>query len=583
MLVLWRHGAYGSGMTALEQESRSVAGSFRPADIDTHTVTNQSEPLVDYDVFGSDTALVEAAATFGDAAAAKSLSTLGRRASSEEVQRWAHEADTNKPELRTHDRFGHRVDEVDYHPAWHFLMAEAVSAGLHAAPWTSDDPHAHTTRAAGFVTWYQAEAGHGCPISMTYAAVPALATEPRVGADWIPGLTSSAYDFGLRAPNTKAGLIAGMSMTEKQGGSDVRLNTTDARPIPGEEGAYTLHGHKWFCSAPMSDLFLVLAQTQGGLTCFVVPRVLPDGTRNVFRIQRLKDKLGNRSNASSEIEFSNTWAQRLGDEGRGVRTIVEMISSTRLDCVLGSTALMRRSLSEALWHTSHRAAFSKTLIDQPLMRQVLADLAIEVEAATWLSMRLAHATDRSIGAVPGADADEQAAFRRIALPMSKYFICKRTPVVVGEALECLGGSGYVEESTMPRLYREAPLNSIWEGSGNVNALDLLRAMSRSPETLDAWLTEVGAVKGTDTDFDACVSDLLNSLASDPAALEMQARRLAEQMALLLQAATLMRYAPASVSDAFLATRIAKNSTRTFGTFDRSIDVDTLIDRAFPTS
>ncbi len=555
---------------------------FRPAPIDTHEVLNQPPPLVDYDVFTADTALVEAASTFGAEAATSRLSKLGKLASSEHVQRWAVEADTYTPVLRAHDRYGRRVDEVDFHPAWHSLMNEAVSAGLHAAPWASDDPAAHVVRAAGFIAWYQSEAGHGCPISMTYAAVPALNVDPAVAQQWVPSLTSSTYDFGLRPPGSKAGLIAGMSMTEKQGGSDVRTNTTTATPIPGEPGAYTLDGHKWFCSAPMSDLFLVLGQTEGGLTCFVVPRVLADGTRNVFRIQRLKEKLGNRSNASSEIEFSNTWAQRLGDEGRGVKTIVEMVSATRLDCVLGSTALMRKALSEAIWHAEHRAAFGKRLIDQPLMRQVLADLAIEAEAATWLSMRLAAATDHAVGASPTGDAEQEAALRRISLPMSKYFVCKRTPFTVAEAMECLGGPGYVEETGLPRLYREAPLNSIWEGSGNVNALDLLRALGKEPASLDAWLAEVGSVRGSDANFDNAVTDVLDQLARDPAELEAQARRLAERMALLLQGSILMRHAPNPVADAFVSTRLgAGGAPRTFGAFDNAIDVDALIERAAP--
>lgn len=584
LLFLGRHRSYGSAMSAVERSSEltSDVPAHRSAPIDTHAVLNQPPPLIDYDVFTKDTALVEASTAFGTESANQQLSKLGELAGSSQVAQWAVEADTHHPQLRSHDRYGHRVDEVQFHPAWHALMNEAVSAGLHAAPWASDDPFAHATRAAGFLTWYQGEAGHGCPISMTYAAVPALSVDPVVAAQWVPGLTSSTYDFGLRAPSTKAGLIAGMSMTEKQGGSDVRLNTTTATPIPSEPGVYTLDGHKWFCSAPMSDIFLVLAQTEGGLTCFVVPRVLADGTRNVFRIQRLKDKLGNRSNASSEIEFSNTWAQRLGEEGRGVKTIVEMVSSTRLDCVLGSTALMRKALSEAIWHAEHRSAFGKNLIDQPLMRQVLADLAVEVEAATWLSMRLAAATDRAIGAEPRADAAHEAALRRIALPMSKYFVCKRTAFAVAEAMECLGGPGYVEESGMPRLYREAPLNSIWEGSGNVNALDLLRALGREPESLNAWLTEVGAVRGNDANFDLAVTDVLDRLAGNPEELQAQARRLAERMALLLQGSILIQNAPNVVADAFVTTRLSPaGAPRTFGAFDGTIDIDTVIERAAP--
>ena len=417
---------------------------------------------------------------------------------------------------------------------------------------------------------------------MPDAAVPALNVDPVVAADWVPGLTSSTYDFGLRSPASKAGLIAGMSMTEKQGGSDVRTNTTTATPIPGEANAYTLDGHKWFCSAPMSDLFLVLGHTEGGLTCFVVPRVLADGSRNVFRIQRLKEKLGNRSNASSEIEFSNTWAQRLGDEGRGVKTIVEMVSATRLDCVLGSTALMRKALSEAIWHTEHRSAFGKQLIDQPLMRQVLADLAIEVEAATWLSMRLAAATDAAVGAAPGPDSEHEAALRRIALPMSKYFVCKRTSFTVAEAMECLGGPGYVEETGLPRVYREAPLNSLWAGPGNVNARGLLRASGKRRASRGARLAGVGTVRGTDATFDAAVTGVLDQLARDPAQLEAQARLLAERMAMLLQGSILIRHAPNAVADAFVATRLSPGGApRTFGAYDTHIDVDTLIERAAP--
>lgn len=553
-----------------------------PTSIDTHEVINQPPPLQEYDVFSTDDALVEALDIFDGAHAGDRLAKLGRLAGSQEVNEWAVAANTYLPVLQTHDRFGHRVDEVQYHPAWHALMTKAVEAGLGAAPWVSTDGAAHTIRAASFMTWSQGEAGHGCPMSMTYAAVPALRVDPAIAANWVPGLASSTYDFGLRAPNEKAGLVAGMWMTEKQGGSDVRSNTTTAEPIPGADGAYVLHGHKWFCSAPMSDVFLVLAYTDGGLTCFVVPRVLPDGTRNVVRIQRLKDKLGNRSNASAEIEFSGTWAQRLGDEGRGVRTIVEMVSATRLDCVLGSTALMRKALSEATWYASHREAFGKNLIDQPLMRQVLADLAIEVEAATWLSMRLAAATDHSVGALPTKDAPQEAALRRIALPMSKYFVCKRAPYVVFEAMECLGGAGYVEESGLPRLFREAPVNSIWEGSGNVNALDLLRALAKSPESLDAWLTEIGAARGADANFDAATTDVLDTIASGQLTEEIGARRLAERMALLLQGSVLLRYAPSAVADAFCATRLSPHgAARTFGILPAGIDVETLIARALP--
>ncbi|MEI8082866.1 MAG: acyl-CoA dehydrogenase family protein [Actinomycetes bacterium] len=550
--------------------------------MDTHEVLNQPPPLVDYDVFGTDDALVEATAAFDASHAQDRLSKLGQLAGSKVAIDWGVAANTFLPVLKTHDRYGHRIDEVEFHPSWHELMTVAVESGLGAAPWVSPDAAAHTIRAASFMTWSQAEAGHGCPMSMTYAAVPALRVDPAIADQWVPGLASSTYDFGLRAPQSKAGLVAGMWMTEKQGGSDVRANSTQARPISGEDGAYTLHGHKWFCSAPMSDVVLVLAQTAGGLTCFVVPRVLPDGSRNVVRIQRLKDKLGNKSNASSEIEFSGTWAQRLGEEGRGVRTIVEMVSATRLDCVLGSTALMRKALAEATWYAQHRIAFGKHLIDQPLMREVLTDLAIEVEAATWLAIRLAAATDHSVGSSPTADAEQEAALRRIALPMSKYFVCKRAPYAVFEAMECLGGPGYVEDAGIARLFREAPVNSIWEGSGNVNALDLLRALAKTPESLDAWLNEVGAARGADSNFDSAITDVLDSFASGQATDERNARSLAERMALLLQGSILLRHAPSAVADAFCTTRLSGNgSARTFGVIPSGIDTETLITRAFP--
>jgi putative acyl-CoA dehydrogenase len=538
--------------------------------VSTHTVTNQPTLLV-HNAFADDTALREAVAAFGADPEDTDLLALGALAGSETAREWGRLANEHTPVLRTHDRYGHRIDEVEFHPSWHELMTVAVRHGLHAAPWSADDKAAHVRRAAGFITWSQAEAGHGCPISMTYAAIPALRVDLERAAMWEPGLASREYDFGLRSPAGKRGLIAGMAMTEKQGGSDVRTNTTVAEPVAD---GYLLTGHKWFCSAPMSDVFLVLAQAPGGLTCFIVPRVLPDGSRNVFEIQRLKDKLGNRSNASSEIEFDGTWAQRLGEEGRGVRTIVEMVSATRLDTVLGSTALMRKALSEAIWHAGQREAFGARLIDQPLMRQVLADMALEVEAATWLGLRLAHAVDAA-----GAGSSEQAALRRIALPMSKYYVCKRAPGLTFEAMECLGGVGYVEETGMPRLYREAPVNSIWEGSGNVNALDLLRAISRNPESLDAYLQALAPAAGCDPAFDAGLSDLLTALAQNPAAAPGRARWLAERMVLLLQSSLLVQHAPDSVSEAFVATRL-RQSEGTYGVVDLSAhDVATILERA----
>jgi putative acyl-CoA dehydrogenase len=534
----------------------------------THVVTNQPPPLAGHDVFRADAALVEAVQRYAGAEPLDGLSALGRRAGSEQAQRWGAEANANPPVLRTHDRFGHRVDEVDFHPSWHALMDVAVGEGLHGAAWTAG-PGGQVRRAAGFVVWSQVEAGHGCPVSMTYAAVPALRTDPALAAAFESGLTAPSYDPGLRDPSTKTGLLAGMGMTEKQGGSDVRANTTRAVPAGGD-GEYLLTGHKWFCSAPMCDVFLVLAQAPGGLTCFVVPRVLPDGTRNTFRLQRLKDKLGNRSNASAEVELDGTWARRLGDEGRGVRTIIEMVSATRLDCVLGSTALMRGAVAQATHHTAHRSAFGGLLADKPLMRNVLADLAVEAEAATALALRLAHAVD----------SDERD-LRRLAVAVGKYWVCKRTPAVVGEALECLGGNGYVEESGLPRLYREAPLNSIWEGSGNVNALDVLRALAREPAAVEAFRAEIGLARGADRRLDAAADRLAKELVT---ADESSARRVVESMALVLQGSLLVRHSPAYVADAFCASRLAgdgSGSGLALGTLPAGLDTAAVVERATP--
>ncbi|MFG2592485.1 acyl-CoA dehydrogenase family protein [Streptomyces sp. NPDC048438] len=536
----------------------------------THTVTNQVPPLVGYDVFAADRALTEAverhlAPGILDEAR-EELSGLGRSAGSVQAQEWGAQANENPPELRTHDRYGHRIDEVDFHPAWHRLLGHAVTAGLTDA-WGRQG--GHVRRAAGFLVWTQAEAGHGCPLSMTHAAVPALRTDPALAAEWEPLLTSHVYEEGLRPASQKAGVLFGMGMTEKQGGTDVRSNTTRAEPLAGD-GEYLLTGHKWFCSAPMSDGFLVLAQAPGGLSCFLVPRVLPDGARNVFAIQRLKDKLGNRSNASSEVEFDGTWARRVGEEGRGVRTIIEMVAATRLDCVVGSAALMRQAVAQAIHHSAYRSAFGGLLIEKPLMRNVLADLALESEAATTLALRLAAAYD--------ADTEEERAFLRIAVPAAKYWVTKRCTAVVGEALECLGGNGYVEESGMPRLLREAPLNSIWEGSGNVQALDVLRALQREPQALNAFLQEVGKARGADHRLDAAIKDLLTELA-DLDAVEARARRLVERMALVLQGSLLLRWAPPEVADAFCASRLGRDWGTAFGTLPHSLDLAAVVERA----
>ncbi|MFD9542639.1 acyl-CoA dehydrogenase family protein [Streptomyces sp. NPDC060022] len=536
----------------------------------THTVTNQVPPLVGYDVFATDRALTEAVGRHIAPEilpeAQRELGALGLSAGSAQAQLWGAQANGNPPGLHTHDRYGHRVDEVEFHPAWHRLLGHAVSAGLTDA-WGR--PAGHVRRAAGFLVWTQAEAGHGCPLSMTHAAVPALRTDPALAAEWEPLLTSHVYEEGLRPPSQKAGVLFGMGMTEKQGGTDVRSNTTRAEPLAGD-GEYLLTGHKWFCSAPMSDGFLVLAQAPGGLSCFLVPRVLPDGARNAFAIQRLKDKLGNRSNASAEVEFDGTWARRVGEEGRGVRTIIEMVAATRLDCVVGSSALMRQAVAQAIHHTAYRSAFGGLLIEKPLMRNVLADLALESEAATTLALRLAAAYD--------ADTDEERAFLRIAVPTAKYWVTKRCSAVVGEALECLGGNGYVEESGMPRLLREAPLNSIWEGSGNVQALDVLRALQREPQALNAFLLEVGKARGADHRLDAAIKDLLTELA-DLDAVEARARRLVERMALVLQGSLLLRWAPPEVADAFCASRLGGDWGSAFGTLPHSLALASIVERA----
>ncbi|MFE3881495.1 acyl-CoA dehydrogenase family protein [Streptomyces lydicus] len=541
----------------------------------THEVVNQAPPLTGFSA-ADEPALTEALVRDGAEWGTREVAELGALAGSPEVQEQARWAEEQPPRLHTHDRFGHRIDEVAFHPAWHQLMTVAVEHGLHAAPWADGRPGAHLVRAAKFYVWSQAEAGHGCPVSMTYAAVPALRAAPDLAAQYEPLLAARSYDFGLRAPLTKSGLIAGMSMTEKQGGSDVRANST--RAVPAADGTYRLTGHKWFTSAPMSDVFLALAQTAEGLSCFLVPRVLPDGTLNGMRLMRLKDKLGNRSNASSEIEYDEAVAWPVGEPGRGVRTIVEMVNMTRLDCVLGSAAGMRAGLRQALHHTAHRQAFGRELDRQPLMRSVLADLAVESEAATVLGMRLASAVDRS----QAGDAAETA-LRRLALAAGKYWVCKRGSTHAAEALECLGGNGYVEDSGMPRLYREAPLLSIWEGSGNVAALDVLRALGKEPAALDAFFAEVETAAGADRRLDAAVAGVRKMLGglADPERAQLMARSLAERMALVLQGSLLVRYSHPAVADAFCASRLDGEWGNAFGTLPAGTDLTAILERARP--
>ncbi len=537
----------------------------------THEVRNQVPPLVGHDT-ADDPALLEGLEREGAGWAVDEVHRLGRLAGSAEAQDWGRLAERVPPRLHTHDRYGHRVDEVEYVPAYHRLMETAVAHGLHAAPWADDRPGAHVARAAKFMVW-SVDAGHGCPISMTYAVVPALRANPDLAARFEPLLTNREYDFGLRDPATKRGLIAGMSMTEKQGGSDVRANTTTAAPRSGgADDAYELVGHKWFTSAPMSDLFLTLAQAPGGLSCFLVPRVLPGGERNAIRFLRLKDKLGNRSNASSEIEYDGAHGWLVGEEGRGVRTIVEMVNMTRLDCVIGSSAGMRTALVQAVHHARHRSAFGRPLIEQPLMRNVLADLVVESEAATTAMLRLAGANDRAI-----RGDESEAALRRIALAVTKYYVCKRAPLVAGEALECLGGNGYVEDFDLARIYRELPLLSIWEGSGNVAALDALRALAREPHTFDAFLVEAELAGGVDRRYDEALARLRKELTSFDD-IEPRARRVVEQMALVFQGSQLLRHAPAAVADAFCATRLGRDWGGAFGTMPTGLDLAPILDR-----
>ena len=533
---------------------------------------NQPPPLVDYNLFDSDAPLREALEREGASWAQDMLEDLGGLAGTQEAIDWGFQANANPPRLRTHDRFGERIDEVEFHPAWHELMKVAVGHGLHALPWRESRAGAHAARAAAFYVWSQVEGGHGCPVSMTYAAVPVLRKQPHLAKQWEPLAASIDYDPGLRPPHTKKGVLFGMAMTERQGGSDVRTNTTRAVPT-GTDGEHLLTGQKWFCSAPMCDAFLVLAQAPGGLSCFLLPRVLPDGARNRFHIERLKDKLGNRSNASSEIELAGAWAVLVGEEGNGVRTIIEMVNHTRLDCVIGSASLMRQAVAQATHHTAYRSAFGRLLADQPLMVNVLADLAVESEATTLLMMRLAGAFDRA------ADDEEEAHFRRIGVAIAKFWTSKRAIAVVAEALECHGGNGYVEESILPRLYREAPLNSIWEGSGNVNALDVLRAMAREPETVAAYFAEVERAPH-DARLERRVADIKRDF-SDVDGIEGHARRIVEKMAVVLQASLLLRHGDPIVGEIFCASRLDGDWGHTFGSLNVVPELKSVIERHRP--
>ncbi|MCD9028427.1 acyl-CoA dehydrogenase family protein [Luteimonas sp. BDR2-5] len=542
---------------------------------DTHEVDNQPPEFAPRDLWRDDVALREALAREGGAAFEARLAAYGALAGGA-LYAAGFDANRDRPRLRTHDRFGHRIDSVEFHPAYHLLMDAAVSHGVAGLSWAQQpQPGAHVARAALSYLHHQADAGTSCPLTMTHAAMPVLAREP-VLRQWREKIVAMRYDPRDLPLADKHGVTLGMGMTEKQGGSDVRANSTRATP-DGDDGSYVLRGHKWFFSAPMSDAFLVLAQAPGGLSCFLLPRWLPDGGLNGFRLMRLKDKLGDWSNASSEVEFYAARALRVGDEGRGVATILEMVMLTRLDCMLGSSAEMRMALAQALHHCRYRRAFGKPLLEQPLMRNVLADLAIEAEAALALSMRVA-------GAVDAAPRDPgQAAFARLVTAVGKYWICKRTPAFVNEAQECLGGAGYVEESMLPRLYRQAPLNSIWEGSGNIQCLDVLRALSREPQVVEALRRELDAARGIDPGFDAAddaLAQRLSTAAAVPADAEPLARRLVEQLALVLQAAVLLR-AGSPVAAAFCNSRLASPHALAFGTLDIGTGIDDALARVLP--
>lgn len=538
----------------------------------THEVVNQAPPRVDVNEFATNLPLVAGVHQYDADWALGELAATGASVGTAEFQHDAERANRVEPELRAFDEWGNRIDEVEYDSSYQRIIAAAVAAGAHTSAWAAPRPGANVARAATFMLFAQVEPGHACPISMTHSAVPALAANPVLADKWMPRLLSRDYDGELRAD--KGSALFGMAMTEKQGGSDVRANTTTAVPIG--DGAYLLTGHKWFCSAPMSDGFLVLAQAPAGLSCFLVARVRDDGERNVFRIQRLKDKLGNRSNASSEVEFDGTVGLLLGEEGRGVKTIIEMVARTRLDCVYGTTAGMRQAVAEAAWHVRHRAAFGRLLVDQPAMTAVVADLALESEAATSTALRLARAHD--------ADATSaELAFRRLATAVSKYWICKRGPEHAYEALECLGGNGYTEAFPLARRYREQPVMAVWEGSGNVIALDVLRALAREPDSFEAFDAEVSLASGASVIFDAhldATRALARSVAGDePDAASRQARRLVAELALSLQSSLLLRNAPAAVSDAFIASRLGPDRSHLYGELPASADLAGILARA----
>lgn len=545
------------------------------AQADTHEVFNQPSPLEGYNLYTSDRALQHWIHTFGGDWAESELSAYGERCGGDLIEA-GFQANEVPPTFHSHDRFGHRIDEVRFHPAYHELMRTAIEAGVPSLPWREPKAGAHVARAGLEYLHMHADAGSACPLTMTFAAVPAIAGTESVARDWLPKITARYYDPRNVPYFDKAGVTIGMAMTEKQGGSDVRANTTRAYPIgprgPGER--YELIGHKWFCSAPMCDAFLTLAQTEAGLSCFLMPRWRPDGTKNAFFVQRLKDKLGNRSNASSEIEFRGAEAWLLGEEGRGVRTIIDMVAMTRFDCLVGSAALMRAATAQALHHTKGRSAFGKPLHDQPLMQNVLADLAIESEAALAMGLRVGRALDRA------ANDRQEHGFARLATAIGKYWVCKRTPHLTYEAMECIGGVGYVEENVLPRLYREAPVNAIWEGSGNIQCLDVLRAIQKEPESLDALLAEINAGTGHLATFDRFAASLKDDFV-DLETLEYRARSVVDRLAVALQSSILLREGDGAVADAFVQSRLERLGVFNYGTLPTGVDGRSIIERARP--
>ncbi|WP_455604121.1 acyl-CoA dehydrogenase family protein [Cellulosimicrobium funkei] len=567
-----------AGTTGTASVTDAATAVPHPAPRTTHRVTNQPPEREGVNEYLDHPVLREAVHAYGGAWGEDRLVEVGALVGTGDFQRAAELANVHEPVLRTHDRRGHRIDEVEYHPAYHEVIGAAVAHGAHTSAWAEPGPGANVVRGAVFSLFAQVEPGHACPVSMTHAAVPSLRHAPSLAAMWEPRLLSRGYDGALAAPGSKPGVLVGMAMTEKQGGSDVRANATTAVPA-GADGAYLLTGHKWFCSAPMSDAFLVLAQVpgapgEGAPSCFLVPRVLEDGTRNVFRIQRLKEKLGNRSNASSEIELDGTVGFLVGEPGRGVRTIIEMVSRTRLDCVHGSAAGMRQAVTEALWHARHRSAFGAALVDQPAMTAVLADLALESEAATLTSVRLAAAHD--------GESEHDRAFRRLATAVSKYWVCKRGPHHAYEAMECLGGNGYTEAFPLARRYREQPVMAIWEGSGNVIALDVLRAMGREPASVAAFEAELATTAGAHPVLDAHVARTRRLLAevagADAGAQQAQARRVVESLALALQASLVVRHAPSGTADAFVAARLGEDRGHGYGVLPRGTDAHAILAR-----